>query len=236
VSSRYSNAVSLASEQLENAKSQLSVLASGTQQPAYQTLLSGFEKAYSDSVAAASSQLHAALQYTESAKSYVAGPTQGYFESVSSIASSRLSEGLSQASAQFSTQPTSGVDSARRQYYEAIGLAHGRYSEFLGAASSAVYGPQQGKVESFASVASASASSIASVASVLAASAASGVSDTANSAAANAQSVASNAQAAAESLASQVSSGVIGSETPWTESVASQVSENWEALIAKASI
>lgn len=235
VSSRYSNAVSLASEQLENAKSQLSVLASGTQQPAYQTLLSGFEKAYSDSVAAASSQLHAALQYTESAKSYVAGPTQGYFESVSSIASSRLSEGLSQASAQFSTQPTSGVDSARRQYYEAIGLAHGRYSEFLGAASSAVYGPQQGTVESFASVASASASSIASVASVSAASAASGVSDTANSAAANAQSVASNAQAAAESLASQVSSGVIGSETPWTESVASQASENWEALIAKAS-
>ncbi|KZM26183.1 uncharacterized protein EKO05_0000433 [Ascochyta rabiei] len=235
VSSRYSNAVSLASEQLENAKSQLSVLASGTQQPAYQTLLSGFEKAYSDSVAAASSQLHAALQYTESAKSYAAGPTQGYFASVSSIASSRLSEGLSQASAQFSTQPTSGIDSARRQYYEAIGLAHGRYSEFLGAASSAVYGPQQGTAESFASVASASASSIASAASVSAASAASGVSDTVNSAAANAQSVASNAQAAAESLASQVSSGVIGSETPWTESVASQASENWEALIARAS-
>ncbi|KAF1931480.1 uncharacterized protein M421DRAFT_98626 [Didymella exigua CBS 183.55] len=224
VSSRYSNAVSLASEQLENAKSQLSILASGTQQPAYQTLLSGFEKAYSDSVAAASQQLQAALQYTESAKSYAAGPTQGYFESVSSIASSRLSEGLSQASAQLSSQPTSGVDSARRQYYEAVGLAHGRYSEFVNAASSAVYGPQQGTVES-----------LASVASVSAASAASGISDTANSAAANAQSVALNAQAAAASLASQVSSDVVGSETPWTESVASQASENWEALIAKAS-
>ncbi|KAF3035141.1 hypothetical protein E8E12_006500 [Didymella heteroderae] len=235
VSSRYSNAVSLASKQLENAKMQLSILASGTQQPAYQTLLSGFEKAYSDSVAAASQQLQAALQYTESAKSYAAGPTQGYFESVSSIASSRLSEGLSQASAQLSSQPTSGVDSARRQYYEAVGLAHGRYSEFVDAASSAVYGPQQGTVESLASVASASASSLASVVSASAASAASGVSDNANSAAANAQSVASNAQAAAESLASQVSSGVIGSETPWTESVASQASENWEALIAKAS-
>ncbi|KAH6643764.1 hypothetical protein C7974DRAFT_382156 [Boeremia exigua] len=235
VSSRYSNAVSLASEQLENAKSQLSTLASGTQQPAYQTLLSGFEKAYSDSVAAASQQVQAALQYTESAKSYVAGPTQGYFESVSSIASSRLSEGLSQASAQLSSQPTSGVDSARRQYYEAIGLAHGRYSEFLDAASSAVYGPQQGTVESLASVASASASSFASVASVSAASVVSDVSDTANSAAANAQSIASNAQAAAESLASAASSSVIGSETPWTESIASQASENWEALIAKAS-
>jgi hypothetical protein len=228
VSSRYSNAVSLASEQLENAKSQLSILASGTQQPAYQTLLSGFEKAYSDSVAAASQQLQGALQYTETVKSYAAGPTQGYFESVSSIASSRLSEGLSQASAQLSSQPTSGVDSARRQYYEAVGLAHGRYSEFVNAASSAVYGPQQGTVESLASVASASASSLASVASVSGASAVAGVSDTANSAAAN-------AQAAAESLASQVSSSVIGSETPWTESVASQASENWEALIAKAS-
>ncbi|KAJ4403823.1 hypothetical protein N0V91_006336 [Didymella pomorum] len=235
VSSRYSNAVSLASEQLQNAKSQLSILASGTQKPAYQTLLSGFEKAYSDSVAAASQQLQAALQYTESAKSYAAGPTQGYFESVSSIASSRLSEGLSQASAQLSSQPTSGVDNARRQYYEAVGLAHARYSEFVDTASSAVYGPQQGTVESLASVASASASSLASVASLSAASAAAGVSDTANSAAANAQSVASNAQAAAVSLASQVSSGVIGSETPWTESVASQASENWEALIAKAS-
>ena len=49
MSSRYNNAVSLASQQLENAKSQLSILASGTPQPAYQTLLSGFEKAYSDS-------------------------------------------------------------------------------------------------------------------------------------------------------------------------------------------
>jgi hypothetical protein len=218
VSSRYSEAVRLASEQFENAKSHLSVLASGTTQPAYQTLLSGFEKAYSDSVAAASAQVQGALQYTESVKSYAAGPTQGYFESVSSIASSRLSEGLSQASAQFAAQPTdSALDGARRQYYEAIGLAHGRYSEFVGAASSAVYGPQQGTVESLASVASASAASIAS-----------GVSG-------SALSLASDAQEVAESLASQVSSGVIGSETPWSESVASQASENWEALIAKAS-
>jgi hypothetical protein len=218
VSSRYSEAVRLASEQFENAKSHLSVLASGTTQPAYQTLLSGFEKAYSDSVAAASAQVQGALQYTESVKSYAAGPTQGYFESVSSIASSRLSEGISQASAQFAAQPTdSALDGARRQYYEAIGLAHGRYSEFVDAASSAVYGPQQGTVESLASVASASAASIAS-----------GVSG-------SALSLASDAQGVAESLASQVSSGVIGSETPWSESVASQASENWEALIAKAS-
>ena len=170
------------------------------------------EKAYSDSVNGASERLQAALQYTDSVKSYAAGPTQGYFESVSSIASSRLSAGLSQASAQYS-QPT-GVSG---QYYAAVGLAHARYSEFVGSASSAVYGPQQGTVQSLASVASASAASIAS-----------GVSG-------SAQSAAANAQAAGQSVASQVSSGVIGSETPWAESVASQASVNWDAVIAKAS-
>ncbi|CAN9219513.1 unnamed protein product [Alternaria alternata] len=205
-SSRYNDAVSAASKQLENAKAQLSLLVSGEPQPAHQTMLSYFEKAYSDSLAVASERLSNAMQYTESVKSYAAGPTQGYFESVSSIASSRLSEGLSQASAQFAPQSTGVADSARRQYYEAIGLAHARYSEFVGAASSAAYGPQQGTVESLASVASASAASAASAVS-----------------------------GSAESAASQISSGVVGSETPWTESVASQASQNWEALIAQAS-
>jgi hypothetical protein len=208
-SSRYNDAVRFASEQYENAKSQVSILASGTPKPAHQSLLSYFETAYSGSVNAASERLQAALQYTNSVKSYAAGPTQGYFESVSSIASSRLSAGLSQASAQFA-QPTGG---ASRQYYEAVGLAHARYSEFVGAASSAVYGPQQGTVESLASVASASAASLA----------------------AGAQSVAANGQSVAASIASQVSSGVIGSETPWSESVASQASVNWDSLIARAS-
>lgn len=215
---RYVEAVRVANEQFENAKTQLSILASGTPKPAHQTLLSMVEKAYSDSMGAASERLSAALQYTEAAKSYVAGPTQGYFESVSSIASSRLAAGLSQASAQFSPQPTAGaLDGARRQYYEAIGLAHARYSEFVDAASSAAYGPKQGTVESVVSVASASGASVASVASD------------------SAQSAAANAQSAAESLASKVSAGVIGTETPWTESIASQASVNWEAVIAKAS-
>ncbi|CAN9080586.1 unnamed protein product [Alternaria alternata] len=212
-SSRYNDAVSAASKH--------------PSQPTKPCFLTS-EKAYSDSLAVASERLSNAMQYTESVKSYAAGPTQGYFESVSSIASSRLSEGLSQASAQFAPQSTGVADSARRQYYEAIGLAHARYSEFVGAASSAAYGPQQGTVESLASVASASAASAASAVSGSAESAASYVSG-------SAQSAVSNAQAAAESAASQISSGVVGSETPWTESVASQASQNWEALIAQAS-
>lgn len=227
-SSRYNDAVRVASEQLENAKAQLSILVSGTPKPVHQTMLSYFERAYSDSVAAANERLSAALQYTESVKSYAAGPTQGYFESVSSIAASRLAEGLSQASAQFAPQSTGVVEGAQQQYYQAIGLAHARYSEFVVAASTAVYGPQQGTVESLASVASASAASAASVVSASALSAASYVSGSAESAAANAQAV-------AESLVSQVSSSVIGTKTPWTESVASQASQNWEALIAQAS-
>jgi hypothetical protein len=234
--SRYEQAISLANAQYSNAKSQLSELVSGTPKPAHETMLSMIEQAYSDSKAAASDRLQAALQYTDSVKSYAAGPTQGYFESVSSIAASKLSEGLSAASAQFTSQPTPAMEGARRQYYEALGLAHARYSEFLGSASSAVYGPQQGTIESIASVASESAASVASqVSSSVIGSETPWAQSVASDVSGSAQSAASKASAAGESLASQVSSGVIGSETPWTESVASQASLNWEALIAKAS-
>ncbi|KAF2867420.1 hypothetical protein BDV95DRAFT_610816 [Massariosphaeria phaeospora] len=235
-SSRYNNAISIANEQYSNAKSQLSELVSGTPKPAHETMLSFVEKAYSDSVAAASERLQVALQYTDSMKSYAAGPTQGYFESVSSIAASRLSEGLSQATAQFSSQPTSALDGPRRQYYEAIGLAHARYSEFIGAASSAVYGPEQGTIASLASVASESAASVASqVSSSVVGSETPWAESVASGASNSAQSAASRVSEAAGSLASQASSSVVGTETPWTESVASQASHNWEALIAKAS-
>jgi hypothetical protein len=205
-SSKYDQAISLANEQYANAKSQLSVLVSGTPKPAHETMLSIIEKAYSDSLAAASDRLQLAMQYTDTVKSYAAGPTQGYFESVSSIASFKLAEGLSAASAQFTAQPTPAVEGARRQYYEAVGLAHARYQEFLDSASTAVYGPKQGTVQSVVS----------------------GLSE-------SAQAAASKVSEAAESLASQASSSVVGSETPWTESVASQASQNWEVLIAKAS-
>jgi len=153
-SSRYSEAISVANEQFSSAKSQLSELVSGKPKPAHETLLSLIEKAYSDSVAAASDKLEAALQYTDSVKSYAAGPTQGYFESVSSIAASKLSEGTSLAPARFTSQPTPAYEGTRQQYYEAIGLTHERYSDFLNAASGAVYGPSQGTIESLASVAS----------------------------------------------------------------------------------
>ncbi|CAI6341289.1 unnamed protein product [Periconia digitata] len=235
-SSRYNDAVSLANEQYTNAKSGLSALVSGTPKPAHQTMFSMIEKAYSDSLAAASERLEVAAQYTDSAKTYVAGPTQGYFESVSSIASSRLSEGISAASAQFTSQPTPALEGARRQYYEAIGLAHARYSDFVGAASSALYGSEQGYVESLASVASESAKSVASqISSTVVGSETPYVQSVASDASLSAKVAASKASEAVESVASQVSSSVAGSETPWAESVASQASQNWESLIAQAS-
>ncbi|KAF2003954.1 hypothetical protein P154DRAFT_63512 [Amniculicola lignicola CBS 123094] len=235
-SSRYSDAVNLANEQFSNAKSQLSLLFSGTPKPAHVTMFSMIDKAYSDSLAAASERLQAALQYTESVKNYAAGPTQGYFESVSSVAASKLSEGLSAASAQFTSQPTPALEGARRQYYEAIGLAHARYSEFLGTASTAIYGSKQSTVESLASVISGSAASVASEVS-------SGVYGTetpwaqsvASEVSGSAASAASQVKEGAQSLASEASFSLIGIETPWTESIASQASQNWDALIAKAS-
>jgi hypothetical protein len=178
-------------------------------------MFSMIEQAYSDSVAAASERLQAALQYTDSIKSYAAGPTQGYFESVSSVAASKLSEGLSVATAQFASQPTGALDGARRQYYEAIGLAHARYSEFLGAASTAVYGHEQGTFESLASVASESIPSIVSQASE-------GV---VGSETPWAESVASQASENWESLIAKASEQVYGAPTPWAESVYSQAGE-----------
>ncbi|KAF2015601.1 hypothetical protein BU24DRAFT_181385 [Aaosphaeria arxii CBS 175.79] len=213
-SSRYDQVVSLANEQLSSAKSQLSVLASGTTKPAHETMLSLIEKAYSDSVAAASERLQVALQYTDSVKSYAAGPTQGYFESVSSVAASKLSEGISAASAQFTSKPTPALDNAHRQYYEAIGLAHARYSEFLEAASSGIYGLEQGTVESIASVASESVASAASQAS----------STIIGTETAWTESLASQASQNWEALIAKASTQVYGKPTPWHESAYSQAS------------
>ncbi|KAF2200778.1 hypothetical protein GQ43DRAFT_373057 [Delitschia confertaspora ATCC 74209] len=216
-SSQYDNAVRQAQEQYSKAMASISEIVSGTTTPAYAQMMASVEKAYSDSVATASGKLKAALQYTDSVKSYAAGPTPGAFESVSSVAASKLSEGLSLASAQFSSQPTPVLGDARRRYYESIGLAHARYAEFLDTASSMLYGPQQGTFESIASVVSQSAGSLASA-----------VTESAGS-------LASEVTESAGSFASEVSSSVIGTETPWMESVASQASQNWDALISKAS-
>jgi hypothetical protein len=110
------------------------------------------ETAYSDSVAAASSRLQVALSAASTIVYGTSTPAyQSVWESISSVAQSRLSEGISVASAQFdeaksyvaalntpapSQQKLLGQ--VQEQYYAGIGMAHARYSEFINAASSAV--------------------------------------------------------------------------------------------------
>jgi len=151
-SARYDEAVNQASQHYAAAKSRVSIQVSGTPKPVHQQMFASVESAYSDSVAAASERLQAAISAvspTASASGLFAKSTQGAYESISSIASSRLAEGLGSASAQYESakvavgiEPTPAhqayLASAQRAYYEGIGMAHDRYSSFVNAASSAV--------------------------------------------------------------------------------------------------
>lgn len=121
-------------------------------------------------------------------------------EYVSSLASSRLSEGLSKAStelaqAQATVSPTatSGhplILDAQRRYYEAIGLAHHHYSIFVSSASSAVYGTPTGHVEQMTNKASENW----------------------------------------ESLVSKASEQIYGTPTPYTQQVLEHVTPEYEAV------
>jgi hypothetical protein len=97
---------------------------------------------------------------------------------ISSVASSKLSEGLSLASAQLdrvraTATPTTAVEhnrillDAQRRYYEAVGMAHDHYSAFVSSASQAVYGTPTptGQLEQMASKASENWESLVSTAS-----------------------------------------------------------------------
>ncbi|KAH1623181.1 hypothetical protein KXV58_008659 [Aspergillus fumigatus] len=97
---------------------------------------------------------------------------------ISSVASSKLSEGLSLASAQLdrvraTATPTTAVEQnrilldAQRRYYEAVGMAHDHYSAFVSSASRAVYGAPTptGHLEQMASKASENWESLVSAAS-----------------------------------------------------------------------
>ncbi|KAL9112547.1 MAG: hypothetical protein Q9227_003118 [Pyrenula ochraceoflavens] len=172
-SSLYSDAVRRAEEHYLHAKSIASQQISGTPKPVHEQMLASIESAYSGSLEAASERLEnaksaAKLPYsslTDAASSAFATSTQGFLESVSSVASARLQDGLSSASAQYSDvkasygpAPTpahqSILQDAQRKYYEAIGLAHERYSEYLGVASGAIYGSPTPAYESAYSAAS----------------------------------------------------------------------------------
>jgi len=249
-SEAYNNALSQAAVQYENARSIISEQVSGTPKPVHEEMYSSVENAYSQASVAANSQLQAALSGASTAiygtptgsieslvgaitSAFYATPTPtGALQSISSVASAKLAEGLSAASAQYEDAKSylsavqTGDASKQKlssqmqvQYYAAVGMAHARFSDFVQAASGAIVPTQTPTPAYQAALSSASASyaSAVSAASVAYESAASVVAE----------------QAALG--ASAASSAVVGSETPWTESVASAASANWEALITKAS-
>ena len=95
-SAQYDQAISLAKEQYAKA----SIAVAGTPKPAYEEALSSIESSYSESLSAASAKLDSILGHTTSITKLWTRPTQGTYESLSSVASVRLQQGLSEASAQ----------------------------------------------------------------------------------------------------------------------------------------
>ncbi|KAF4950750.1 hypothetical protein F66182_18486, partial [Fusarium sp. NRRL 66182] len=134
-------AASMASEQYSRALEAASSVLYGTTPSAGEQIATAASEKYEQAVSAASSVFYNfAGTHTKSSA----------LESVSSVAVSRLQEGLSAASAQFASlkatiapTPTATRDpiflDAQRRYYEAIGLAHDRYSAFVSSASDVIF-------------------------------------------------------------------------------------------------
>lgn len=185
-------------------------------------------------------------------------------ESVSSVAASRLQEGLSAASAQFASlrasiapTPTETgnpiILDAQRRYYEAIGLAHDRYSAFVSSASEAIFeeptptptppplDPEallESAISEYQHVSVLASSSLAAV--VYSASSVAGHSgEAARSYIDEALSRYNDAMSAASvslSVASESASSLVyGTPTGTFESITSQASERWESIISQAS-
>ncbi len=268
-SSMYSEALKVAQGHYEDAKSIASQQIQGTPKPVHEQMFSSIESAYAGATAAASSRLEAAVsaasaQYSSVSKSAI--PTQGALESISSVASVRLQEALSQASGQYSSAKTAlgatatpahqqYLNQAQRSYYEAVGFAHEQYSDFITAASGAVYGstatPALSSMSSAASEAlygspvpayqsllDAASSSFAqatdAAAALLDSTSSSGgsVVDSIQSQYDAAVSAASSSLAAASYAAS---TAAYGRPSGSFESVSSVASQNWAELISKAS-
>jgi len=175
---------SLASEQYLKAMSAASSVLYGTQPGIFESLSSDMAERYLQAVTAYGSlldyftSLADILPYRASyaiygtptpvLQSLAAQATSGYSAALSSIsdfASSRLSEGLSFASAQYTNAKIAVgatpepwhhqyLSEAQKKYYEGIGLAHDQYSSYVSAASSVIYGTPTPSYELWASAVS----------------------------------------------------------------------------------
>lgn len=240
------------------AKSQVMGQMTQSKVPAHSELLSSIESAYSGAVQ------YATKEFESRTNAIRVTPTPaGPLEHISSLASSRLHEGLSIASEQLAqvthTAPATSsaglqpfVLDAQRRYYEAVGLAHDHYTAFVSTASEAVYGTPtptpaplglQDLVEhagsqyhQASSLASASLAAVIASASSMVSPADHGKAQGIIDDASSRYHAALSAASCSLSLASASASSAIYGTTPGPlESVSSKASENWEALISKAS-
>ena len=182
---------------------------------------------------------------------------------ISSLASSKLAEQLSAASAQLAqvraTVPPAATPGqnpiildAQRRYYEAIGLAHDHYAAFVSTASGAVYGsptpaPSSATFEELIEDARSGYSQASFMVSAsldaVVSSASSVVSPTDPAQAQeiiddalSRYSAALSAASASLSVASDsASSAVDGTPTGYLDSLTNKAAENWEGLVSKAS-
>ena len=243
---------SLASEQYAKALSAASSAFYGPEKGAAEEFGSAASGRYAQAVTAASQAIWGpptpvTQSLADQVSSAIYGTSPGPLESISSIASSRLAGGLSAASAQYSSAigatPTPAhqqyLDAAQKQYYQAIGLAHERYSEFLSAAESQYNAAVDAASNSRSTLGDAvegQYSAAMSVAADMSSSASSAVYGSSTGAAESFTSAASaSIVEAAAGASSSVSSALYGTSTGTVESLSSQASQNWESLISAAS-
>jgi hypothetical protein len=257
-SSAFADSTAQAKILYDIAKSQVLGQMSQSSVPTHAQVLSSIESAYSGAVKYATQEFESRISAVR------ATPTPaGPLAQISSVASSRLSEGLSLASAQLAqvTQTAPATSSAalqpfvldaQRRYYEAVGLAHDHYTAFVSTASEAVYGTPTptpaprifqdlvqaagSQYEHASSLASANLAAVVASASSAISAADDGMSQSIIDDASSKYNAAISAASASLSLASASASSAIYGTTPGAlESLSSQASENWESLVAKAS-
>jgi hypothetical protein len=257
-SSAFADSTAQAKILYDIAKSQVMGQMSQSSVPAHAQVLSSIESAYSGAVKYATEEFESRIGVVHATPT----PT-GPLVHISSVASSRLNEGLSLASEQLAqvkqTAPATSstalqpfVLDAQRRYYEAVGLAHDHYTAFVSTASEAVYGtptptpPPRGfqdliqeagsQYEHASSLASANLAAVVASASSAISAADDGKSQKIIDDASSRYNAALSAASASLSLASASASSAIYGTTPGPlESLSSQASENWESLVAKAS-
>lgn len=261
-SAAFADSTSRAKILYDIAKSQVLDQMARSSAPAHTQLLASIESAYSGSLQYATEKLESNINAVRATPkpSDAVGP----LAQISSIASSRLNQGLSLASEQLAQvhQTATKTNSpalepfvldAQRRYYEAIGLAHEHYTAFVSTASGAVFGSPTptaapgslekmiaeagSQYEQASSLASASLAAVVASASSIISSAEDGKAQSIiDDASSKYKAAISAASSSLSEVSLSVNSAIYGTSTGSpVESLFSQASENWEALVSKAS-